>query len=81
MKLENLYLEDVPNQKVSMEIFNKEKHYWGRINMSLIKKGDVFRTYEPDGSRRCDSQGNNIFIARGDAYKNSEDIWQVDTLY
>jgi len=81
MKLENLYLEDVPNPEVSMEIFNKEKRYWGRINMSLIKKGDVFRIYEPDGSRRCDSQGNNVFVAASDAYKNPDGIWQVSTIY
>jgi hypothetical protein len=66
---------------VRTERFNAKKNYWEKVRMSLIKKDDIFRIYEPDGTRRSDDQGNNVFIARGDAYTNKDGLWQVDTLY
>ena len=82
MPLTELYLVDMPNdEKIIVEVFDLYTKHWRRTEMRLVRKDNIFRMYESDGSRKQDSQGNNVFVADSDAYKNPDGIWQVSTIY
>lgn len=77
-----LYLVDMPNdEKIIVEVFDLYTKHWRRTEMRLVREDNIFRMYESDGSRKQDSQGNNVFVAASDAYKNPDGIWQVSTIY
>ena len=77
-----LYLVDMPNdEKIIVEVFDNHTKCWRKTDMRLLCKGNIFRMYESDGSRKQDDQGNNVFVAASDAYKNSNGIWMVSTIY
>ena len=82
MPLIEVYLTDIPEDSdVVVEVFDLYTKHWRRTEMRLVRKDNIFRMYESDGSRKQDSQGNNVFVAASDAYKNPNGIWQVNTVY
>lgn len=82
MPLIELYLTDIPEDgDIVVEVFDNHTKCWRKTDMRLLCKGNIFRMYESDGSRKQDSQGNNVFVAASDAYKNPNGIWQVSTIY
>ena len=82
MPLIELYLTDIPEDgDIVVEAFDNHTKCWRKTDMRLLCKGNIFRMYESDGSRKQDSQGNNVFVAASDAYKNPDGIWQVSTIY
>jgi hypothetical protein len=46
---------------------------WKKSEFKDLKKGNIFRLYNPDGELCLD-----IAIATSDAYLNKEDDWTVD---
>ena len=82
MPLIELYLTDIPEDgDIVVEVFDNHTKCWRKTDMRLLCNGNIFRMYESDGSRKQDSQGNNVFVAASDAYKNPDGIWQVSTIY
>ena len=82
LPLTEVYLTDIPEDSdVVVEIFDNNTKYWRKTDMRLLCKNNIFRMYESDGSRKQDSQGNNVFVVASDAYKNPDGIWQVSTIY
>lgn len=82
MPLIELYLTDIPEDgDIVVEVFDNHTKCWRKTDMRLLCKGNIFRMYESDGRRKQDSQGNNVFVAASDAYKNPDGIWQVSTIY
>ena len=82
MPLIELYLTDIPEDgDIVVEVFDNHTKCWRKTDMRLLCKGNIFRMYESDGSRKQDNQGNNVFVAFSDAYKNPNGIWQVSTIY
>ena len=82
MPLIELYLTDIPEDgDIVVEVFDNHTKCWRKTDMRLLCKGNIFRMYESDGSRKQDSQGNNVFVAASDAYKNPAGIWRVSTIY
>ena len=82
MPLIELYLTDIPEDgDIVVEVFDNHTKCWRKTDMRLLCKGNIFRMYESDGSRKQDNQGNNVFVAFSDAYKNPDGIWQVSTIY
>ena len=80
--LKELYLVDTLNdEKIIVEVFDLYTKHWRRTEMHLVREDNIFRMYESDGSRKQDSQGDNVFVAASDAYKNPDGIWQVSTIY
>lgn len=41
---------------------------WYTVRMATIKKGDVFRMFEPDGTPVIDSEGRSMWRASTDAH-------------
>jgi len=53
---------------------------WQDIEMKNVRRGDVFRILD-DKKRHIDEDGNNVWVAINDAYKNADGVWAVKTLY
>lgn len=48
--------------------------------MKFLKKGQVFRMFEPDGvTPVTDENYNHLFVATSDAYENAQGVWTVET--
>ena len=43
-------------------------YIWIPIQFKNLKKGDIFRLYDPDGSLVKDSKGNSIFVVEKEPY-------------
>jgi hypothetical protein len=56
-------------------IVKNENGRFVRRKFSSIKKGDLFRVFEEDGSPVWDAQ--HVFTAHTDAYLNENDIYEV----
>ena len=50
-----------------------------KLPIASIKKGDVFKLFEPTGEEVIDKKNDiSVFTASKDAYINSDGIWQFD---
>ncbi len=47
------------------------------VRLSDIRKGNIFRQFEPDGTRVKSLNGDDVFVARHDAYRDGEGNWTV----
>ena len=82
MPLIELYLTDIPEDgDIVVEVFDNLTKCWRKTDMRLLCENNIFRMYAPNGSRKYDNQGNNVFVAFSDAYKNPDGVWQVSTVY
>jgi hypothetical protein len=69
------------DERVAERYFvNGEKQGWEKINFREIKKGDLFRLFEPTGESVISEFGEIEFLALKDAYVNEDGIWKVDIL-
>lgn len=50
---------------------------WVMCHPSEIKRGDLYRMYEPNGEPVLDEDGIHQRIAQKDAYQNEDGIWTV----
>ena len=53
---------------------------WEISKMIDIKNGDIFRLFEPDGTKVVDSKGSTSWIADGDSFINNEGITEVNVV-
>ena len=59
------------------EIFVNDR--WKSIKkFSDLKKGMIFRLFEPDNKIVSDHNGYNVFKATGDAFKNTKGIGEIE---
>lgn len=57
----------------------KEKDGYVKVKFHELKKGDLFKLYEPDGTP-VRFRGSDIYIALSDAYiDNARYVWTIDT--
>ena len=49
-----------------VEVLSKRDNKWKSIPFEMIRKGDVFRMFEPTGEPVMDKSNNHIFIANSD---------------
>jgi hypothetical protein len=64
-----------------IEKFDHRLQEWREISFGELYKGDIFRIFD-NGKRYVNSSdGNNVWIAKGDSYKNSEGVLTIDTVY
>jgi hypothetical protein len=69
------------DERVAERYFvNGEKQGWEKINFREIKKGDLFRLFEPTGEPVISEFGEIEFLAFKNAYINEDGIWKVDIL-
>lgn len=50
---------------------------WKSISFEQLRKGDVFRMFEPTGEPVLDGNKNNIFYANSDPYLTEEGIYAI----
>jgi hypothetical protein len=58
------------------EVFKNNN--WEQIEFSQLKKGDRFRTYNPNGELLKNENGYSSFIAVTDAFINEEGLWTIN---
>ena len=69
------------NNKRKVEL--KKLSGWCPIKFEDLKKGMIFRMFEPTGEAVIDPDGNTEFTCTSDAYRgphgpNHEEVWTVD---
>lgn len=58
----------------------KNGELWENIYFQHLKKGDIFRMFEPTGDPVIGNKNDTEFVADSDVYKNTNDIWQIDVI-
>lgn len=62
-----------------IQIRNRQAKRWVTAKMADVKKGDVIRMFEPDGTSVTDSDGQTWLLATSDAWQQ-DDVWMVHIL-
>lgn len=54
---------------------------WYRKSFMDLKKGDVFKLFEPDGTSVKDEKGQEVLFALSDVYKNPDGVDTIKCRY
>lgn len=50
-----------------------------KVDFEAVKKGDTFELFESNGEQVITADGDSIFVAIGDAFKDDDGIWTIPT--
>lgn len=67
-------------KKLKLRILEKKKNgKWIRCQMKELRKGDLFRMFEPDDLERVRSGRRSVFKCLKDPKKIVGGIWSIET--
>lgn len=65
-------MADILNTR-TVELYNTVDGKWFEIDAIYVKRGDIFRMFEPDGTPVLDD-GSQVFVCQSDARYNDDGV-------
>ena len=60
------------------KVFKKVGDKWESTSMSFLRKGDIFKMFEPNDDPVKNGHCETIFTCDSNAYENKNGVWCVD---